>query len=115
GKVILEAPYTSAVDLAGALFPIAPVSLFMRDRFHSDRRIARVTAPLLVMHGTRPFPSFSASGCLRWRTSTSNSCAFPEAGIMTSTISARSAWRYDSSIPEEADGRRFMAHSAARI
>ena len=52
GKVILEAPYTSAVDLAGALFPIAPVSLFMRDRFHSDRRIARVTAPLLVMHGT---------------------------------------------------------------
>jgi len=52
GKVILEAPYTSTVDLAGALFPIAPVSLFMRDRFHSDRRIAGVTAPLLVIHGT---------------------------------------------------------------
>ncbi|MFB9267083.1 alpha/beta hydrolase [Bradyrhizobium erythrophlei] len=52
GKLILEAPYTSTTDVAGALFPIVPVSLFMRDQFHSDRRIARVTAPLLVMHGT---------------------------------------------------------------
>lgn len=24
----------------------------MRDPFHSDRRIARVTVPLLIMHGT---------------------------------------------------------------
>jgi hypothetical protein len=31
---------------------IAPVSLLMRDQFHSDRRIAKVTAPLLIMHGT---------------------------------------------------------------
>ena len=28
-----------------------PVRLLMRDQFHSDRRIARVTAPLLIMHG----------------------------------------------------------------
>jgi fermentation-respiration switch protein FrsA (DUF1100 family) len=51
GKLILEAPYTSTVDVAAALFPIAPVGLLMRDPFHSDRRIAGVTAPLLVMHG----------------------------------------------------------------
>jgi hypothetical protein len=25
----------------------------VRDQFHSDRRIARVTAPLLIMHGAR--------------------------------------------------------------
>ncbi len=25
----------------------------MRDQFHSDQRIARVTAPLLIMHGGR--------------------------------------------------------------
>jgi fermentation-respiration switch protein FrsA (DUF1100 family) len=50
-KLILEAPYTSTVDLAASLFPIAPVSLLMRDQFHSDRRIGRVTAPLLIMHG----------------------------------------------------------------
>jgi hypothetical protein len=50
-KLILEAPYTSTVDLAASLFPIAPVRLLMRDQFHSDRRIGRVTAPLLIMHG----------------------------------------------------------------
>jgi fermentation-respiration switch protein FrsA (DUF1100 family) len=51
GKLILEAPYTSTIDVAASLFPIVPVSLLMRDRFHSDRRIAGVTVPLLVMHG----------------------------------------------------------------
>jgi uncharacterized protein len=50
-KLILEAPYTSTVDVAASLFPIIPVSLLMRDQFHSDRRIGRVTAPLLIMHG----------------------------------------------------------------
>lgn len=52
GKLILEAPYTSTVDVAAALFPYAPIRLMMRDPFHSDRRIAGVTAPLLIMHGT---------------------------------------------------------------
>ncbi|MBR0800212.1 alpha/beta fold hydrolase [Bradyrhizobium jicamae] len=52
GRLILEAPYTSTAEVAGALFPYVPVSLLMRDQFHSDRRIARVTAPLLIMHGT---------------------------------------------------------------
>jgi pimeloyl-ACP methyl ester carboxylesterase len=51
-KLILEAPYSSTVDVAGAMFRIVPVSLLMRDQFHSDQRIARVTAPLLIMHGT---------------------------------------------------------------
>jgi hypothetical protein len=51
GKLILEAPYTSTVDVAAALFPLVPVRLLMRDPFHSDERIARVTAPLLIMHG----------------------------------------------------------------
>jgi len=51
-KLILEAPYTSTVDVAGALLRIVPVSLLMRDQFHSDQRIAGVTVPLLIMHGT---------------------------------------------------------------
>jgi fermentation-respiration switch protein FrsA (DUF1100 family) len=50
-KLILEAPYTSTVDVAASLFPIIPVNLLMRDQFHSDRRIGRVTVPLLIMHG----------------------------------------------------------------
>ncbi|WP_458178456.1 alpha/beta hydrolase [Bradyrhizobium sp. 14AA] len=52
GKLILEAPYTSTVDVAASAFRFVPVRLLMRDRFRSDERIARVTVPLLVMHGT---------------------------------------------------------------
>ena len=51
-KLILEAPYTSTADVAAALYPIVPVRLWMRDQFHSDRRIGQVTAPLLIMHGS---------------------------------------------------------------
>lgn len=51
GGLILEAPYTSTVAIAASMFPIVPVSLFMRDQFHSDRRIGRANVPLLVMHG----------------------------------------------------------------
>lgn len=51
GKLILEAPYTSIADVAAAAFWYAPVRLLIRDRFHSDSRIGRVKAPLLIMHG----------------------------------------------------------------
>lgn len=53
GKMILEAPYASIAEIAAAAFPVFPVRLAIRDPFHSDRRIARVKAPLLVMHGGR--------------------------------------------------------------
>lgn len=53
GKLILEAPYTSITDLAAAVIPIMPLRWVMRDQFRSDERIARVTAPLLIMHGAR--------------------------------------------------------------
>ncbi|KJC38537.1 alpha/beta hydrolase [Bradyrhizobium sp. LTSP849] len=52
GKLILEAPYTSTVDVAASLFRFVPVRLLMRDQFRSDERIARVAVPLLIMHGT---------------------------------------------------------------
>jgi uncharacterized protein len=53
GGLILEAPYTSIADLAARAFPFLPVRPFVRDSFRSDRRIARGTAPLLIMHGGR--------------------------------------------------------------
>lgn len=52
-KLILEAPYTSISDVAASMIPILPVRLVMRDPFRSDQRIARVKAPLLIMHGAR--------------------------------------------------------------
>jgi uncharacterized protein len=52
GAVILEAPYTAAVDIAARVYPWLPVRLLMKDQFASAAHIAMVTAPLLVMHGT---------------------------------------------------------------
>ena len=53
GKLILEAPYTSMADVAALATRFVPVRWLMRDPFRSDQRIARVTAPLLIMHGER--------------------------------------------------------------
>lgn len=53
GKLVLEAPYTSTVDVASRAFPFLPVRWLMRDQFNSDERIGKVTAPLLIMHGAR--------------------------------------------------------------
>jgi len=53
GGVILDAPFTSIADLGAAAYPFAPVRWLIKDSFHSDRRIAQVSAPLLVMHGER--------------------------------------------------------------
>lgn len=51
--VILEAPFTSAADVAFSAYPFIPVSLLMKDQFRSDGRIGKVRAPLLIMHGAR--------------------------------------------------------------
>jgi fermentation-respiration switch protein FrsA (DUF1100 family) len=55
GKLILEAPYTSMADVAALHFQMVPVRWLLRDQFHSDQRMARVTAPLLIMQGERDF------------------------------------------------------------
>jgi fermentation-respiration switch protein FrsA (DUF1100 family) len=52
-KVILEAPYTSIANVAGSPLRLVPVRWLVRDQFRSDERIARVTAPVLIMHGAR--------------------------------------------------------------
>jgi len=52
-RVVLEAPFTSAVDIAALHYPFVPVRLLMKDQFHSDERIGRIAAPLLILHGAR--------------------------------------------------------------
>jgi len=52
GAVVLEAPYTSITDVATLRFPWVPVRWLLRDRFDSLSRIATLTEPLLVMHGS---------------------------------------------------------------
>ncbi len=53
GALILDAPFPSAADVGAAAYPFAPVRWVMKDSLHSDERIARVSAPLLVLHGER--------------------------------------------------------------
>ncbi len=53
GALILDAPFTSAVDVGAAAYPFVPVRWFMKDTFHSDERIVRLDAPLLVLHGSQ--------------------------------------------------------------
>jgi fermentation-respiration switch protein FrsA (DUF1100 family) len=52
-RLVLEAPFTSAVDIAALHYPFVPVRLLMKDQFHSDERIGRIGAPLLILHGAR--------------------------------------------------------------
>lgn len=49
--VILDAPYTSTVDVAADLYWFLPVRLLMKDQFRSDLRIKQVKAPVLILHG----------------------------------------------------------------
>src|SRR5215471_15303564 len=53
GHVVLESPFTSAVDVAAGRYWFVPVRLLMKDQFRSDLRIGKVTSPVLVLHGDR--------------------------------------------------------------
>lgn len=64
GALILEAPYAAAVDIAQTQYPWLPVALLMKDQYRSRDHIAKVRAPVLILHGERdrviPFPSGQA-------------------------------------------------------
>jgi uncharacterized protein len=51
GRVILEAPFTSALAVGEERYWYLPVRFLMKDQFRSDERIGKVTAPLLILHG----------------------------------------------------------------
>ena len=51
GAVILEAPYTSIVEIAATRYWFVPVAMLLKDRFDSLSRISGVRAPVLILHG----------------------------------------------------------------
>jgi fermentation-respiration switch protein FrsA (DUF1100 family) len=51
GRVILEAPFTSAADVAALRYWYLPIRLLMKDQYRSDERIGKITAPVLILHG----------------------------------------------------------------
>jgi len=51
--LILDAPYTSIVELASQVYPYLPVRHLLLDRYETDKVIAQVKVPLLILHGER--------------------------------------------------------------
>ena len=49
--MILESPFTSMVDVGKTVYPFFPVSLLLKDKYESDKKIKNITSPILIMHG----------------------------------------------------------------
>jgi fermentation-respiration switch protein FrsA (DUF1100 family) len=58
GGVVLEEAFTSIADVAQDMFPVLPVRWVMRSRYDTLDRIARIRAPILILHsrGDEYFP-----------------------------------------------------------
>jgi fermentation-respiration switch protein FrsA (DUF1100 family) len=50
--LVLDSPYSSIADVAAAQFWMFPVRLVLWDQFRSDLLIAKVQAPVLMVHGS---------------------------------------------------------------
>jgi fermentation-respiration switch protein FrsA (DUF1100 family) len=51
GGLVVFSTFTSGVDMARRVLPFAPVSLLLRHRFDSARKIAGIRCPILIGHG----------------------------------------------------------------
>lgn len=52
GGVILDAPYTSLADAGARIYPYLPVKLAITEQYDSLSVIDKISAPLLIVHGT---------------------------------------------------------------
>ena len=50
--LVLESPFTAAVDVAAAAYPIFPVRWLMKDRFDTLSLVPQIKTPVLILHGT---------------------------------------------------------------
>jgi fermentation-respiration switch protein FrsA (DUF1100 family) len=50
--LVLEAPFTAALDIAAETYPWVPVGLLMRDPFLTRDMIVKIDEPLLIVQGT---------------------------------------------------------------
>ena len=53
--IILEAPFTSMVDMGQKIYPIFPVRFLLKDKYESDKKIKNIKSPILIMHGEDDF------------------------------------------------------------
>jgi uncharacterized protein len=51
--LVLEAPFTSVVDVGLLMWPLLPLNLIMVDQYRTIDRIGQVQIPLFIIHGGR--------------------------------------------------------------
>lgn len=51
-RLVLEAPYYNMADMAMRMAPIYPYRYMLEYKFPTDEYLAKVTAPIVVIHGT---------------------------------------------------------------
>ena len=51
--IILEAPFTSMVDMGQKIYPIFPVRFLLKDKYESKNKIKNIKSPILVLHGRK--------------------------------------------------------------
>ena len=49
--IILEAPFTSMIDIGQKHYPFFPVKLLLKDKYVSKNKIKNIKCPILIMHG----------------------------------------------------------------
>ena len=80
--VILDAPYTSIVDIAARAYPFLPVRAFLLDRYETTKYIANLKVPLLILHGEqdRVVPAAMGRELARVANEPKRLVVFPEGG-----------------------------------
>ena len=53
--VVLEAPFSSAADVAKKQYPFLPIDFLMQDRFDSIDKIKTIKVPLFIVHGDEDY------------------------------------------------------------
>ena len=51
--IILESPFTSMIDAGKFYYPYLPVSLLLKDKYETIKKLKNVNSPILVMHGKK--------------------------------------------------------------
>jgi uncharacterized protein len=114
--LVLDAPYTSIVDVAAESYPYLPVRPFIFDRYETMRFLPRVTAPLLVMHGEedRVIPVAMGKAVYAAANAPKEIVTFPHAGHSDHHLygSYDELFRWVEALRAKAHAREPVAHPA---
>ena len=49
--IILESPFTSMINMGKKYYPFFPIKLLLKDKFENNKKIKKVSIPVLILHG----------------------------------------------------------------